>query len=154
MNGLKYYKVVPVIKTADYNAGVDGDSINCGKARRVTFIMTFGAITGNAILKIYSGATDGAKTSALTFKYALGSAAIGSASCDVLGTESTSAALTLTGTTYADKMMIVEVDMQFMDADNNEEWLTMEISADASAGILHVVALVEPRYIDGTTMLT
>jgi hypothetical protein len=139
-------KIVPVLKTTDYGSGVDADSINMKGFHRCTFIMTFGAITGNAVLTVNSGATDGAKTSALTFHYALGGAAIGSASCDVLAATSTSAALTLTGTTYQNKMLVVEVEASDMDVANEENWLTMSISSAATNGIVHVVAILEPRY--------
>lgn len=154
MNILGKYKIVPIINTADYNAGVTADSINMAKAHRVTFILQFGAITGDAILYIYSGATDAAKTSALTFKYAYGSAACGSATSDTYTTESTSAALTLTGTTFANRTLVIEVDGAVMDNANNEEWLTLYINADAGAGICQACAIVEPRYSDGTTLLS
>ena len=153
MNFPGKYKIVPVIKTTDYNDGVDSDSINMGKANRCTFILTFGAITGNAVLTVYSGATDAAKTSALTFTYAIGGAAIGSASCDVLAADTSAATLTLTGTTYANMMLVIQVNASDMDTANNEEWLTLSISNAASAGVLHAVAIVEPRFCDGTTVL-
>lgn len=154
MNLAKLLKFVPILNTADYNNGVDGDSINMAKGLRVTIILMFGAITGDAILKLFSGATDGAKTSALTFKYAVGSAIVGAATADVLATQATSAALTLVAATYANKMLVLEIDTPQFDTANNEEWLTLEIGAEASAGICHAVALVEPRYSDQTTMLT
>jgi hypothetical protein len=141
-------KVVPIINTADYNDGVDGDSINMANFFRATFILMFGAITGNAVLKLYSGATDGAKTSALAFHYSIGGAAVGSDDSDVLAADTLCAAtgLTLTATTYANKMLIVEVEAVAMDTANDENWLTMEISNAASAGVLHAVAILEPRY--------
>ncbi len=147
------YKIIPVMNTANYNDGVDGDSINMAQGHRWTFVLTFGAITGNAVLTVNSGATAGAKTSPLTFKYALGSATIGSATADVLGAQATSAALTLTGTTYANKMLVVEINGSAMDTVNEEEWLTIAISDAADAGICHIVAIVEPRYSDNITYL-
>ena len=139
-------KIAYVINTADYNAGVDADSINMKNLHRATFILLFGAITGDAVLTVNSGATDGAKTSALTFHYAVGGAACGSASSDVIAADATSAALTLTAATYANKMLIVEVNATDMDMANEEEWLTLSLSAAADAGILHCVAILEPRY--------
>lgn len=145
-------KIVPVLYTADYNAGVDFDSINMKNYHRATFIIGFGAITGDAVLTVNSGATAGAKTSALTFHYAAGGAAIGTAvagstaSCDVLGDDATSAALTLTGTTYANLMLVVEVDAADMDVANGEEWLTASLSSAADAGIAYAFAILEPRY--------
>lgn len=139
-------KITPLMNTADYGAGVDGDSIDMKNFHHATFICTFGAIAGDAVLKVYSGATDGAKTSALTFNYAFGGAAIGSADCDVLATEATSAALTLTGTVYDNFMLVIDIDAVAMDVDNGENWLTLEISSAGTSGILHIVAILDPRY--------
>lgn len=58
----------------------------------------------------------------------------------------TSASLTLTAATYQNKMLVVEVDATDMDVANGEEWLTLSLSAAADAGILHAVAILEPRY--------
>ena len=140
------FKVVPVMASDDINAGVDADSINMKNFHRATFIMTFGTLSGNAVLTVNSGATDGEKTSALTFNYALGSAAIGAASCDVLAAGTAAATLTLTAATYTDKMLIVEVEAAAMDLANEEEWLTLSLSDAASSGTCDVVAILEPRY--------
>ena len=150
---LKGLKLVPVINSADINAGLDGDSINMAKAHRATFILMFGTLVGDAVLTVNSGATDGAKTSALYFDYALGSAAVGSASADVLGDVANAASLTLTAATYSNKMLVVQVDARAMDLANNEEWLTLAISNAANSGICECVAIIEPRYSDGTTVL-
>lgn len=143
---LDNYHIVPVLYTADYNAGVDFDSINMKNYKRATFIIGFGAIAGDAILYFYSGATDAAKTSALTFRYAWAGAARGSASCDVLAATSTSAALTITGDTYDNYMLVVDIDPSEMDMANSEEWLTGYLSDAASSGIAFAFALLTPRY--------
>ena len=146
------FKIVPVLYTADYNNGVDFDSINMANYSHACFVIGFGSVTGDAVLTVNSGATNAAKTSALTFKYALGGAAIGTAvagstaSCDVLAATSTSDALTLTGTTYANKMLVVELDAAAMDTENSENWLTANISDAASAGIAYAFAILYPRY--------
>ena len=137
-------KVIPVMNTADYNSGVTADSINMVNYHRCTFLMTFGAITGDAVLTINSGATDAATTSPLTFNYGLGSADIGTytsatVAADILGANTTSAALTLTAATYNSRLLICEVDASDMDLANDEEWLTPDISNVASAGICHIV---------------
>jgi hypothetical protein len=139
-------KIVPIMNTADYNAGVDGDSINMAGYHRATFICTFGAITGDSILTVNSGLTAGAKTTALTFHYAIGGQAIGTAGSDVIAADATSAALTLTAATYANKMLVVEVEGWDMDLANAHNWLTIAIDATASAGICHISAILEPRY--------
>jgi len=147
------YKIVPVLNTADYNAGVSADSINMAKAHRAIFILTFGAITGDAVLTVNSGATAAALTSALTFKYAIGGAAIGTTLSDVLAAGTEAATLTLVAATYANKMLVIEINADAMDTANNENWLTLALSAAADAGVCHAVALVEPRYSDNTTLV-
>lgn len=148
-------KFVPVVNTADFNGGATGDSINMAKAQRVTFVLMFGAITGAvaSILTVKSGASDGSQITSVTFKYALASAATGSASSDVLGTAATSAALTLTAATYQNKMLIVEVEGAEMDTANNHDWLTLALDGGADSGLLECVAVVEPRYSDMATVL-
>ena len=147
-------KIVPILNSANYGAGVSLDSINMKGFHRACFILTFGAVTGNAVLTVNSGATDAALTSALTFNYAIGGGAIAAASADVIAATATSAALTLTAGTYASKMLIVEVDASDMDVANAEEWLTLAISSAASSGICHAVAILESRYTKNRSLTT
>jgi hypothetical protein len=63
---------IPLIEAKDYgSAGIDSDGVNLGLLHGLTAVFVFGAITGNSILKVYSGAT-AAKTTAIAFKYRLG----------------------------------------------------------------------------------
>jgi len=138
-------KIVPILQNLDINDGVDCDSINMANFKHAAFICLFGAdLSGNAVLTLYSGATDGAKTSAVTFTYAYGGAAVGSANCDVLSTPATSAALTATGTTFVSRMLVIEFDPgQITDG---HDWLTLNIGSEASAGKLSVIAVLDPKY--------
>jgi hypothetical protein len=156
MNLSGKYKFVPICNITTTSGGVDSDAVNMTNAHRLTVVLLFGACTGTTVMTLYSGATAGAKTSALNFKHALGSAAIGSNTSDVLGTESTSALLSIDASTYQNKMLLLEVDTaQFdMNATIPEPWFCIEFAAGASAGVVHAVAIVEPRYSDGTTLLT
>lgn len=139
-------KIVPVLYTTDYNDGATFDSINMKNFIRATFIIGFGTITGDAVLYMYSGAADATKTTALTFHYAFGGAAFGSEDCDVLAADSTSAALTITGTSYDGYMLVVEVEATDMNQDDSENWLTGYLSDAASAGVAFAFAILEPRY--------
>ena len=139
-------KIVPVLYTANYGSGATFDSINMKGYHRATFIIGFGAIDGDAILYLYSGAADGEKTSALTFHYAFGGAARAAEDCDVLAADATSAALTLTGDSYDNYMLIVEIDADKMDTENAEEWLTGYIDTSGTTGIAFAFAILEPRY--------
>lgn len=145
------YKVVPVLASEDTGAGVSMDSINMKGFHHATFLITMATIVGDAVLTVNSGATDGALTSALTFHYAFGSADIGTytsatVAADIIGADATSAALTITGTAYDDRMLIVEVDASDMDVANAEEWLTVAISSAGTSAFMHCVAVLEPRY--------
>jgi len=147
-------KFVPIVNTADFNAGATGDSINIAKVHRVTFVLMFGAITGGAAaLTVKSGVSDGTQTTAATFKYALAGAATGSASADVLGDASTSSSLDLTAATYQNKMLLVEVDCAEVNTSLNHDWLTLALDGTADSGLLECVAIIEPRYSDMATVL-
>lgn len=139
-------KVVPVMALDTIGSGGDADSINMARYHHCTFVMTFGTMSGDAVMTVNSGASDGAKTSALTFNYALGGAAIGAADCDVLAADTAAATLTLVAATYTDKMLIVEVRAAAMDLANNEGWLTLSLSNAGTSGTVDVVAILEPRY--------
>ncbi len=139
-------KIVPVLASENTGAGVVLDSINMKGYHRATLIFTFATVVGDAVLTVNSGATAAAKTSALTFHYAWGTGDIAAANSDLLGADATSAALTLTGTAYDDRMLIVEVDASDMDIANDENWLTADISSAGTSAFVHCVAILEPRY--------
>jgi hypothetical protein len=138
-------KLVPIFDSADINAGADSDSICVKGAEHVTLLCMFGpSLSGNAVLTLYEGASDGAKTSAVTFAYRYGGAATGSASSDVLSTEATSAALTCTGTTFVSRLLVIEVDCASLT--DGYDWLTLQVGSEASAGELTVVAVLDSKY--------
>ncbi|OFV82498.1 MAG: hypothetical protein A2W26_10155 [Acidobacteria bacterium RBG_16_64_8] len=144
-------KIVPVLSDGDLNAGatLDGDSINMKGQHHATFIVGLQALgVASSHVKVFSGVTDGVKTSPLTFHYAFGGAATGSALADVLAAWATSADLTLTHGTYDNYMLIIEVDAADMDVNNDEEWLTIEFSDPdtGSTGNVQVHAILQPRY--------
>lgn len=151
MNLPEIKKIVPVGSYLDLNsaAAVDCDSINMSKFSKATFLIQCHTLAGaSADVKLYSGATDGAKTSALTFNYAFGSAAQGSASCDVLAASTSAAVVELTHSTYDNYILIVEVDSSAMDTANNEEWLTLtfEDTDTGATGNVSVIAILDPRF--------
>lgn len=141
------FKIVPIMNTADFSTGLAGDSINMKNYHRATFIVTLGAVAGaSLVLQLYSGATDGARTTALAYKYAHGGAAIGSANCDVLEDWTTAAT---TGWAIGDAshdnfMCVIEIEAAEMGDGHN--WLTIYPNGGTS-GIAHIVAILEPRYM-------
>src|SRR5512146_52954 len=154
------FKVVPVRSDQDLSAGdvtMPGDSINMKNYHRALFIVGFQTLAGaSATVKVFSGATDGALTSALTFNYVFMSAAAGSANCDVPGTWATSAALTITHGTYDNYTLLIEVEASQMDLANNEDWLTIDFQdpSTGATGNVQVHAILEPRYGTSLTALT
>ena len=152
------YKIVPIYNNynlATHDTTQPSDSWNMKDFHRATIILQYNTL-GNAspIVYVYSGTTDGAQTSALTFHYAFsgadtGTAAAGSAtSCDVLAAWGSSAALTVTHGTYTDRMLIIEIDASAMDVANGEEWMTVN-HTDPTTGATGTVigfAILTPRY--------
>lgn len=151
------YKIVPCGVDIDINGATDNvsDSINMKNYHSCTFLIQYADLgTANHTLLLYSGATAAARTSALPFKLAFGSAAFGTANCDVLTTW-TSVATTghaVAHGTYDNYMAIVEVDAADMDIANGESWLTLDFQDTGDAGATGqaiVFAVLKPRYTKG-----
>lgn len=139
--------IVYVVESKDYgSAGIDGDSIDMSKAHRATFVIQFGALTGNSILTLYSGATTGAKTTALAFSYRFSGGDFKATNADVLasGTAVASTGLTLTAATYDHRYITINVESIDLAAGSN--WLTPSIDATATVLNVSAVALCVPLY--------
>lgn len=142
-------KIVPLLASADINAGVDSDSVDMQGMKSATFLLTYGpshAGAAGAIIKLYSGATHGTKTTAMTFNYKYGGAAIKSASADVFSAIATSAALQIATATLASRLLIIEVNVDQIT--DGHRYLTIEVGAEADAGEMTIVALLDPMYKD------
>ncbi len=151
MNLAETHKIVPVISDGNLAAGatLSGDSINMKNFHDCTFLVMMQDLGGAAnYILIYSGATDAALTSALTFRYAFGSAATAAATADVLAAWATSANLSVAHATYDNYMLICHIDASDMDVANGEEWLTFTCAdTDGGAtGNIVVFAVLQPRY--------
>ena len=139
------FKIVGVAASADISGGVTGDSISMKNFHHCTFILQGPTTdwTASPDIKVYSGATDGATTTAMTFSYRKGSAAIGSANCDVLAAEATSAELDM-GVNSEGYMFVIEIDATEMT--DTHDWLTIVLDSDASAGEIVIIAVLQTRY--------
>jgi hypothetical protein len=145
--------IVYVLKPGtDYEAGATGESINGAKYNHIAFLVQFGSLTGDAVLTVKSGASDGTQTTAETFSYRLASAAQASAGADVFAAWATSSALTLTAATYANKLLIVEIDVPAMT--QGQPWLTFAFDAAASALNASVVAVLSEASYSQAVMPT
>lgn len=145
-------QIIPLLEPADYQAGSqDLDSINMAYLHNVTIAIMTGAITGNdATIQLYAGASAGAKTTELAFKYRVSSADYGSASADVFGAATAVAAggsgLVFTAATSWDhRTILIEVEGSAMPA--GMPWLTVATDdGSASVLLLSAIAFGEPRY--------
>ena len=133
-----------VLKPADHASGVTGDSIDMGGMHSAAFIMQCGALTGDAVLTIKSGASAGTQTTSETFNYRLADATQGSATADTFGNWATSSSLTLTAATYTNKTTIFEIDAAAIT--DGQNWLTLAISSAASEMFASVVAIGRTRH--------
>lgn len=148
LNGL-----VHVIESKDYgSAGVDGDSVHMGRLHHIAMVLTFGAITGNSVLKFYQGATVGAKTTAIAFNYRTTQADFKTAAttqgsnADSFGSlvAVASTGLTMTAATFDHRLIVVEFDG--VDLASGFPFLTLEIDSTATAMNVGCIGIARPRY--------
>lgn len=144
--------LIPMLEPADYEAGIDLDSVHMGRMHSLSVVILFGAITGNAVLTVSNGATEGAKTTDIAFKYRFAGGDFKAASADILGdpTAVASTGLTLTATTFDHREIVIEID-----ADNltdGQPWVTLSLSAAASVLLASAVGVGEPRHASKTAL--
>ncbi|MGE3840056.1 MAG: hypothetical protein AB7I50_00570 [Vicinamibacterales bacterium] len=151
-------QTIPLLAPADYQAGAqDLDSINMGRLHAVRIIIQMGAITGNdPVIKVYTGATAGTKTTEMAFKYRLSTVDSPAASADVFGAR-TAIAAGGTGLTFADSgdynLRTLEIDVMADQMPDGHDWLTVETDdGSASALFLSAVAIGAPRYAQDTAL--
>lgn len=140
-------KIFAATESADVTTnGVDGQSIHMGRVHAAAFLINFGAITSDDVLKFYVGATDATKTTAIAFRYRLAAADTKAALSDTFGafTAVASTGLTLTAATFDHRLVIVEFDSQ--EIPDATPWLTLETAGSASASNISVVVIAEPRH--------
>jgi len=149
------YHIIPILSDLDIDAGgatMDGDSINMEGFHSCCFICNMQTIaTQNFTIRLYSGATDAALASALTFNYAWASAAAAAANCDVLAAWTSANSVVVDVGVYDNYILILEIEAAAMDlaTGGGEEWLTFNVQDDIIAGAtgnLSVHAVLTPRY--------
>jgi len=136
--------IVHLLEAQDHNAGVDCDSFHAGRVSHFAIILSFGELTGDAVLTVESGATAGTKTTAETFRYRTADAVLKTATGDTYGDWATSASLTLTAATYEDKTLILEMDSD--ELTDGQPWVTVALSSAASEIFVAVIAVCTPRF--------
>jgi len=135
----------------DWNAGFDSDSIDMAKYNHAcVIIIGDSSLAGNAVIKVYGGATAGTKTAAATFAYRYAGGNVGSASSDVFDAVETSAALTTTATSMDSRVTLIEFEAADLNVSGTQyRYATVEVSAAGTAGTCDIVAILsEPRYAE------
>lgn len=148
------FGIVPVLKPGDHTAGLSGTSIDMSGWSHCTFLINAATITGNPVITVFSGANTGTKTTRIVGKYRMATTAQGAVNADVYGAEtalgSEATGLSFVGTTFFNKMTVIEVDATQMAA--GEKWLTFAIEkGSSSAANMSVEAILSGgRYKDKT----
>jgi hypothetical protein len=139
--------IVFVAKPADYAGGaVTGESINTKVCTHITYLLQFGAITGDSVLTVKSGASDGVQSTSETFHYRLAGADQAATGADVYAAETAATTLTLTAGTYDNKLLIVEIEVAGLTA--GQPFLTLALSAVANPLNVSIVAILSGmRYV-------
>lgn len=139
--------IVFVAKPADYAGGaVTGESINTKYCSHLTYLLQFGAITGDSVLTVKSGASDGTQTTSETFHYRLADADQAATGADNYADETSATTLTLTAATYDNKLLIVEVPVDSLTA--GQPFVTLALSAVANPLNVSIVAVLSGmRYV-------
>ena len=137
---------IPLCEPKDYgSAGVDFDGVNLGLMNAFSADITFGAITGNSILKVYAGAT-AAKTTAIAYSYRFGQADFKAALADTLGDQVAvaSTGLTLTAATFDHRHITIDIDPDTLPS--AKPWITFEIDSTATVMLVGAIGIARPRY--------
>lgn len=139
------FKIIPLCEPKDYgSAGIDFDSVNMALVFSMEAVIEFGILTGNSILTVYSGATAGAKTTAVAFQYRFGSGDFKATDADGLGdlTSVASTGLTLTAASFDHRQLIIAIRPDQVSLG----YVTISIDSTATAMNVASVGLGDPRY--------
>lgn len=143
---------IPLLAPADYQAGSqDFDSINMGRLHKVDILIMLGAITGNdPVIKLYTGATAGTKTTEMAWKYRKSTVDTPAASADVFGARASISA-GATGLTFADSgdynARTLWIEVMSDQLPEGHDWLTVETDdGSASALFMSAIGIGWPRY--------
>jgi hypothetical protein len=147
------FGIVPLLPAADQAAGVDGDSFSMALYESAMILVQLGSITvADFHVKVFAGATNGTKTTALTFWYRLGGAAAKSANADQLSAFASSADLTVSNATGDNKLLVIELEAESLPA--GKPWVTLEIGSGATALLAASVAILGGARYRGATVPT
>lgn len=141
----QYCAIVPLIVDAgDITSSLSSDSIDMSQWDHCCMLYIHSAsVTGHSVFKVRAAATDAGTTMDITFTYRYGGAAVASSNADVLTAPATSAALTLTDSTYQGRVFVVEFDTADMQSSGVQyRYATANFDGTASGGTVCGVAVL------------
>jgi len=143
---------LPVVDNG--NAGFTTDSVDMSKYNHATLLFIFNAdYAGTGVLTMNAGLADAGTDAIPVFTYRYGGAAAGSASADVLSAPTVveSTTLNLAHTTYAGRILVIEVDAEDMVVSGVQyRYLSATLSDAGTDGEIAVIGILsEPRYAKG-----
>lgn len=138
--------IVPFFEPIDLAAGADSESFALNKAESADIIVVTGILTVPGALSLFSGATVGAKTTALPFTYRLSGADFKAAAADQFGADVAEAdgVLTLSATAHDHRAIVIHVEAA--DLPVGHVWVTAALAAGTAQLIAAVAILHGPRY--------
>lgn len=145
--------IIPMNEAKDTgSAGIDFDSVHMGRLHSLSVCIPMGAITGNSILKVATGATEGTKTTDIAFKYRFGGGDFKAASADILGaaTAVAAAGLTMTAATYDHRLLVIEIDSDTVT--DGQPWVTVYVDTTATVFLGAAVGIGYPRHQSNTAI--
>jgi hypothetical protein len=159
MNIAMEKKIVWLAEDIDINSAATNpsDGINMKNYHDCLFVVHYIDLGTEAhYVRVQSGATEGAYSSNLLFKYAWGGAVLGAANADVYATWAAVTAavpyLSVAHAGYDNTTLLVYIEADQMDVANQEEWLNISFDDDLTnaAGQAVVMAILSPRYPSGS----
>jgi hypothetical protein len=145
--------IIPLVEIgASVGDSVECDSFNMAGYDHATIILQFASTLSTAsvpVLTMETGSSDSGDQADATFHYRLNSSSVtGNVSADVLAADATASTLTLTSTTYAGHMLILEIDQdELPTASKTYQWVTVDMTpGTASVTFAAYAILSNPRY--------
>lgn len=159
MNLAQQLKIVWLAEDIDIASAATNpsDGINMANYHDCLFVVHYIDLGGAAhYVRVQSGATEGAYSSDIPFRYAFGGAALAAASADVYATWAATTSsvkyLSVAHATYDNYTLLVYIEASEMDVANQEEWLNISFDDDLTnaTGQAVVMAILTPRYPSGS----
>ncbi len=145
--------IIPMNESKDTgSAGIDFDSVYMGRLHSLSVCIPMGAITGNSILKVSCGATEGTKTTDIAFSYRFGGGDFKAASADILAAPVAvaSTGLTMTAATFDHRLLVIEIDSDTVT--DGQPWVTVSVDSTATAFNSAAIGIGYPRHQSKTAI--